>query len=170
MSYSWHMVFTAILCSGVLWSAARSQMAKPQWQHNPSAIQTFFPPICPVRVFFLSSAKRNLPQKPCMALPSQGTPEVIWARDQRHNQEHIPSAEDPMLELKGQLQFFPKYPTTPLALLPLHHLPTQNQSTSPQALLLVWKLHRTRDVGPAHAPSSIKAEQRAVTALGTLPL
>lgn len=118
MSHVWHVAFTAILCSGVLWAAA-----KPQWQHNPSAIQTFFPQIFPVWVVF-SHQQRDIFQR-SPAWPSAPRAQQKWARHQRSHQEHITNAEDPLLELKGQLQFFPKCPTPPLALLPL---PTQNQS------------------------------------------
>lgn len=75
--------------------------------------------------FYLSAAEGYFPKKACLALTSQSTPAVVWVRHQRHHQEHIPSAEDPMLEQKGQLQFSPKCLKLPLALL---HLPTQNQS------------------------------------------
>lgn len=115
-----HVSFTVTLCSGVLWSAARS-LSKAIMATQPICNPDFFSPNTPCLGFVLLSAKRHFPKKPCMALTTQSTP----ARHQRHHPQHIPNTEHPMLELKGQSQFFPKCPTLVLTLL---HLPTENQS------------------------------------------
>lgn len=57
MSCSWHVACTAILCSGVLWSAA-----KPQWQHNHLQPRVFFPQVHPVLLFF-SHQQRDIFQR-----------------------------------------------------------------------------------------------------------
>lgn len=124
MCGTWHsQPYLALGCCGL----QQGPSAKPQWQHNPSATQTF-PPKYTLFGFF-SLISQEAFSKEALHGP--------------HHPGHTRSGQDtrgttrstsPVLELKGQLQIFSKCPTPPLALL---HLPTQNQSLQAQALFFL---------------------------------
>lgn len=124
--HSHPLLWGAVVCSKI-----------PQQSHNGNTThlqaRLFFPPKYAPFGFFSLVSKETFPKEALHGPHHAGHTRSAVGRppETQPRAAHACEAntENPMLELKGQLPFFPKCLTLPLGLLPLHHLPTQNQST-----------------------------------------